>query len=81
MFTVQVHDDEGKIALGGPKEGQSVEKLREYTYDTLGEAIKHYEQVTDWGLAGWHRVVRILDTNSEVVATKTHTTPRGVPLG
>jgi hypothetical protein len=79
-YILRVHDDEGKIALGGTRKGESVEKITDYPYETLGEAIARYEKIVDWGFAGWQRVVSIIDPAGEVIVSKTHETPRGVPI-
>lgn len=74
-YTIQDLTDAGRVWLGGKVAGQSAEKVTNYAYDTLADAIKHYEKVVDHGFAGWERVVSILDSDGAVLATKTFEVP------
>lgn len=76
-YTVRETTDAGRVWVGGSVAGQSAEKTKEYNYDTLADAIKHYEKVVDWGFAGWERTISIIDLAGETLATKTFEVPRG----
>jgi hypothetical protein len=77
-YKIQTVSDAGRVALGGPKKGELVERRWEKNYDTLSEAIEEYGKFVDHGFAAWEYVVSIVDANGEVLATKTFLTPTGV---
>lgn len=71
QYIIKSVTDAGRTWLNGA----DAEKVREFAYATLGEAIKEYEKYQDHGFAGWERVVSILSPEGEVIATKTFYTP------
>ena len=66
-----VISDSGRTWVGGKFAGQSAEKISEFEFGTLGEAIAEYERYRDHGFAGWERTVSILSESGELIATKT----------
>lgn len=76
-YRITAISDEGRVALGGPKKGEPVEHRWEKNFDTLAEAIEEYGKFVDHGFAAWERVISIIDTHGEVLASKTLATPTG----
>jgi hypothetical protein len=63
--------DAGLTYPAGKYAGQSAEKISEYKFNTIGEAIANYEQYRDHGFAMVERTVSIVSEEGEKLATKT----------
>jgi hypothetical protein len=74
-YTLRDTTDAGRVWVGGAVAGQSAEETHEHNYESLADAIKHYEKVVDWGFAGWERTVSIIDAAGETLTTKTFKVP------
>ena len=70
-YTLLVVSDAGKTIPAGPIAGQSAEKVSEFKYPTIGEAITNYERYRDHGFAIWERTASIISEEGEVLVSKT----------
>lgn len=70
-YTLLVVSDAGLTYPAGKFAGQSAEKVSEYKFSTIGEAIANYERYRDHGFAMVERTASIISEDGEVLATKT----------